>query len=248
LLSEISCLSRLEFGDLAFEGNGPDGKITVGIEIKDVRELIQSAISGRLQTQLRGMLSTYDVSWLALYGIYRSGQSDTLEIFHSSRGWIPYEIEGSNRRIQYSYLKKMLLSITHTCGIEYESLGTKPELILWVKILHEWWSKQWESHKFMRTFDQTTKRSIENKNRNRKQKLIINIVDTSLSPKLIIVSKILSGIPTINYERATGLAKHFKSIENILQCPLEQLALTKVGNSNRKLGIPLAKSILEYLR
>jgi len=54
-------VKRLDFGDLAFEGNGPHGRCAVVIERKQITELVQAIESRRLSGhQLPGMADDYD--------------------------------------------------------------------------------------------------------------------------------------------------------------------------------------------
>lgn len=63
-------LTRLAFGDLAFIGRGEKGAdVSIGIEFKQLGELVQSIRSERLQGfQLLGMRDEYDYSYLFFEG------------------------------------------------------------------------------------------------------------------------------------------------------------------------------------
>lgn len=63
-------LTRLEFGDVAFIGRGEKGAdVSIGIEFKQLGELVSSFRSERLQGfQLIGMRDTYDYSYLFFEG------------------------------------------------------------------------------------------------------------------------------------------------------------------------------------
>lgn len=62
--------TRLPFGDLAWEGRGAKGRpVSIGVEFKQVGELVQSLRSERFQGhQLPGMRREYDHSWLLIEG------------------------------------------------------------------------------------------------------------------------------------------------------------------------------------
>jgi len=66
---------RLESGDAAFVGTGPQGSVSVGIERKKYDDLIRSWASGSLADQLRRMLETYDVVVLLQEGEVRYDQT-----------------------------------------------------------------------------------------------------------------------------------------------------------------------------
>ncbi len=65
-----ACLERFDAADLAFEGRGVGGAhVLVGIEFKQVNELVQALRTERLQGhQMRKMRDTYDYSWLIIEG------------------------------------------------------------------------------------------------------------------------------------------------------------------------------------
>ncbi len=62
--------TTLEFGDLMWEGRGEGGKpVTIGVEFKQLGELVASLRSQRLQGyQLKGMRNIYDYSYLLYEG------------------------------------------------------------------------------------------------------------------------------------------------------------------------------------
>jgi len=77
--------TKLEFGDLAFEGRGPHGACSIVIERKRITDLIQSMESRRLSGhQLPGMAERYDYCYLIVEGIWRPGQNGELEIRNGS--------------------------------------------------------------------------------------------------------------------------------------------------------------------
>lgn len=84
----LACLADLSFSantkssaDVCFSGNGPKGKVQIGIEFKHIGDFLSSIQSGRLQaTQLQAMTEEYDVCWLLLCGEYRCGEDGFLEV------------------------------------------------------------------------------------------------------------------------------------------------------------------------
>src|SRR3990167_2655277 len=60
----------LPAGDIAFFGNGPDGDWWIGIEYKQIEDVVCCIKSGRFTgTQLPEMMRTYDASFLLIEGI-----------------------------------------------------------------------------------------------------------------------------------------------------------------------------------
>lgn len=83
--------TTLEFGDLAFTGRGEGGKnVSIGIEFKQLSELVASLRSGRLQGhQLPGMRDAYDYSWLLIEGELKFNKNGQLLRRVKRAGWRP---------------------------------------------------------------------------------------------------------------------------------------------------------------
>lgn len=61
-------LASLPYGDVSFAGNGPQGKVRVGVEVKTLSDFHDSFDSKRLMSQLAGMLPMYDHTLLLVVG------------------------------------------------------------------------------------------------------------------------------------------------------------------------------------
>lgn len=62
-------MQRLNSGDAAFAGMGPEGPVAVGIEIKTAAEAVGAVADGRFASnQLPHMRTEYDVIWMLVYG------------------------------------------------------------------------------------------------------------------------------------------------------------------------------------
>ena len=138
-------LSRLEFGDLAFAGNGPEGMLSIGVERKTISDLIQSMETGRLQGhQLRGLLKTYDVTYLVVEGIWRPGPGGELEICHGNGGWRSGLF--GKRLTLYEGVDNFCTSV-ELCGVKIRRTANPTETAKCVVDLYRWWEKDWEAHK-----------------------------------------------------------------------------------------------------
>lgn len=84
----LACLTNLSMSadskssvDICFVGNGPSGKVQIGIEFKHIGEFLSAIHSGRFQaTQVQSMTTEYDICWLLLCGEYRCGEDGYLEV------------------------------------------------------------------------------------------------------------------------------------------------------------------------
>lgn len=139
----VPSLCRLEYGDIAFHGNGPDGGVTVGLERKRVRDLVNSIREGRLTQQAAGMMEVYDVNYLIIEGAMGTGESGELR-------WM----EGG--RIQTAFVGKQAVYMAEVQGYiqtmrEYAGFRTVQTegmvgTVYLVRTLLRWWSKAWEGH------------------------------------------------------------------------------------------------------
>lgn len=140
----------LDFGDAMILGNGPDGVVTVGIEVKSVSDLLQSENTGRLAGhQLPGMLKLYDLCWLLYYGSYRPGSKGELQV---RRGKLWQNFKIGTRPVPYGYLESFLMDVSST-GCRIKQVYNAEEAAAWLMVAHRWWSKQWKDHKGLRQFD-----------------------------------------------------------------------------------------------
>lgn len=156
--------------DILICGKGPGNRpILIAVEVKEVRDLLQSADTGRLQSpgegQLPAMLADYDQSWLLWYGQIRCSDSGYLEEPGGRGGngrciWKPFVKNGSRRAdddpprkpLPCSYLDSMLFAIA-AMGVHVHHVGTDREAARWIAALYTYWTKDDADHRFTRTFN-----------------------------------------------------------------------------------------------
>src|ERR1035437_4551441 len=83
-------LVELEFGDIAFEGKGPNGTtLNIGVELKVLGDLVNSLRTGRLAGhQLPGLLKTYDHAWLLMEGQWRANAFGQVAALRRRGAWV----------------------------------------------------------------------------------------------------------------------------------------------------------------
>jgi len=81
----IQTTEQLTFGDYVFDGVFDDRKITIGIELSSVNDVIGKINSNRLDYQLTGMLNTYDVSILMITGNYLPDKNGYVVVYGAPR-------------------------------------------------------------------------------------------------------------------------------------------------------------------
>lgn len=104
-------MTSLEFGDACFEGNGPKGRMAVGVERKTLSDILNCIDDSRYAAHQRpGMLAMYQVSILMIEGVWKP---DTvtgylLECVRTLT-WQPFRYRTQMTR--YSKLFRYLLSV-----------------------------------------------------------------------------------------------------------------------------------------
>lgn len=131
-------LADLKFGDFAFQGNGPEGKVEVGIERKHIQDLVDSIKSGRLWGhQIPGMIDMYDYNYLVVEGPFKA-QPDYLMVPRGRR-WVKLWL-GTK------CIDPFLNTIQVLTGVMLRETSGKKATATLVKHLHQWWSRPFNDH------------------------------------------------------------------------------------------------------
>ena len=137
---------KLDFGDVAFEGNGPDGPLMVGIERKKVRDLIDSMRSGRLAGhQLIGLLHDYQVNYLVVEGSCRPGPNTGVLEVPVRGGWEPLRLGTTG--FPYSELEGFLLGLENRAGVKVRWTYNRAQTVSLIQTMWTWWGVPWDSHR-----------------------------------------------------------------------------------------------------
>ncbi len=146
-------ITKLEFGDLAFEGNGPGGRCAVVIERKQVGELVSSIQSRRLSGhQMPGMAESYDYCYLIVEGIWRPGPDGELQIgqggFEAESSFGGRWVRGHGRaQFLYRSVDNYLATLELHAGVICRRTLSPTETVAMVVDLYHWWNeKLWEGH------------------------------------------------------------------------------------------------------
>lgn len=232
----IADLCRLDFGDAMIVGNGPLGPVTVGVEVKSISDLLQSANTGRLGGHqmvgnagydtagipIEGLLGTYDVPYLLYFGSYRPGDDGKLEV-RRGKEWKHFRL--GLHSVPYIYLESFLMDVSAT-GVRLQHVYDAREAAIWLMCLHRWWSKQWLDHKGLKQFDGSK--------------------DGSLLPGLDqateLKARIAQQLPGIGFDRAVSAAIHFDTAVDMVNAEWQEWATIP------KIGKVIAKSVWEALR
>lgn len=223
-IAAIAELTRLEFGDVAIVGNGPgDAPVLVGVELKSIWDLVSSIRTGRLQaTQVPGMLRLYPVRWLLVFGGYRPGRDGALELAKGA-SWRTMRLGA--RIVPYGYVEALLLDLA-TVGFHVKHVDTEAAAAQWLLVLNRWWGKPWTHHHGMRTFDESGQPSL--------------MPDMDEVTRMI--ARVAKELPALGFERALAAARHFGSIEHMINAEVDEWReVAGVGNV-------IARAIVEAVR
>ena len=195
-------LMRLEYGDFALVGRGIQGRpVTIGIELKETRDLIKSLQSGRFAGhQLQGLLTTYDRAWLLTEGIWRASDEGVLETFYG--GWRPVSV--GTKRIMARELEKWILTLVIRGGINHHHCATRTDTIRWLSVLYHWWcDKDMDEHKSQLAFHQPD-------------------LDRALLETPSLARRIAKELPGIGWEKSRAVEEHFGgSVLQMVNSPRE---------------------------
>jgi len=216
-------VTKLQFGDVAFTGNGPDGLWSIGIERKNIRDLVSSMDTGRLSGhQLIGLLDFYHVVYIVVEGIWRV-HNGYIEVLAGRNMWRPL---GGNRARQYSYaeIANFLNTLAIITNVRIWFTDTDAQTGDWIRHTYFWWQKKWEEHRAHLNFQKAP-----------------DMPKHMRLSKPTLVQRIVKELYDVGWERAGKLADFFPTME-ILMAATEKDLIKVPG-----VGKVLAKSIYEEL-
>lgn len=138
-------ISSLEFGDAAFEGNGPNGKIMIGVERKTMGDMLNCIDDARYSAHQRpGMMQMYQKSILIIEGVWKP-DIDTGYLLEcvASLTWRPFKPRG--RMVMYSKLFRYLLTVQFS-GVTVIWARDIEQTAYNICEIYYWFNKKWEEH------------------------------------------------------------------------------------------------------
>lgn len=140
---------ELQFGDAMWTGNGPDGEgtLTVGLERKKTRDLVNSMRDRRLGgLQAPGVASTYDIRYLIVEGISRCGPTGALEELRG-RDWRP--VSGSKQQpVLWTEVDHFLSSLEEFFGFRIKQTNNERESAAFIVSRYKYWTeKRYDQHR-----------------------------------------------------------------------------------------------------
>jgi ERCC4-type nuclease len=214
-------LVELAFGDIAFEGKGPNGTtLNIGVELKVLGDLINSLRTGRLAGhQLPGLLKTYDHAWLLVEGQWRANAAGQVTTQKRRGVWAP--VPG---KMSASELDKQLLTLELCGGLHVAHTHTRADTVRFLGNLYRWWTD--------RALDSHTSH------------LALHV-----SPTVYAISPFRAAVcqwPGIGLKTSSAVERRFSSIRHAAAAPVEEWAAITTGD--RKLGKKTAERVVKFLR
>jgi ERCC4-type nuclease len=203
--------ATLEYGDVAFAGNGPEGTVLIGIEYKHMGEAISCMTSGRFAGhQLLGMADYYEY-WLLIDDVdrYRTGREGQLQL-RSGQGW--YDVTQGERAISALAWEHWLLSMSNVGGCKVHRVTAMSDAVEWLGYLYTWWQKEWADHRSVGAFNRS--RAIRKGEKPTLARLWAN------------------DLPGVGHERSAAIADHFGSAHDMANADVpEWLKVEGVGKT-----------------
>lgn len=194
-------VTKLEFGDVSFAGWGPDETVlSVGIERKTIRDLVNSIQSGRLSGhQLIGLLEWYHVVYILIEGAFRV-RGNVVEVMEGGK-WKPLH---SNVKpghtfgyIEIANYLNTLANITNVKVWMTENIQTSA---LWIRHTYYWWQKKYEDHKAHLDFHQGPV-----------------LPKRMRMTRPTTLQRMIKEIPGVGWDRAMEITKLFPTMEEVMR-------------------------------
>lgn len=219
-LIEDGVTVELEYGDATFQGNGPDGEVSIGIERKRVGDLINSIASGRLSGhQLPGMFEAYQHIYLIVEGEFKEDPVTGELLVHKwGRTWT--KPERGKRIWRVKDVSHYLSSLEVITGVIVKNTRSMWETAQLIMHLQSWWQKEWGWHK------------------SHLQMHKIQPSSAFLRPsKAPLIRRIAAELPGIGFDRAAKVETFFGTLESMWYADLADWAgIPGIGKVTAKLA------------
>ena len=221
-------LGHLSFGDFAFWGNGFDGPVLIGLELKNIHDLISSMRSDRLSGhQLPGLFATYAFVVLIVQGIWQCGKGGEVEVAVRG-GWAP--LRTGSRPVLYREVDHYLATLEHKRGVVVKYTANAGQTAAYVVSRYKWWNdKEWAKH----DYDEAIYNAYDAQAVTRRG----SFTRRTVGP----VELVASQMPGVD-KKAYAFGKRFKSVEELAGASVKELCEVE------GIGKKGAERIYEWLR
>jgi len=216
-------LTRMNSGDFAFAGQGPNGTASIGFERKTIAEIMDCITGDDRLTgeQLPKMAEDYDYCYLIVEGIWKASKDGQVMVCRHGAHWKTY---GLHARSLHNYL----MGLTLRTGLIVWCSGTQQGTVDFIVDQYRMWQVPWDQHT-------SHNRIYAPKGTPGRLRFTFK---TKAMRRLEAAIVQLPGLDS----RAMDAARHFKSIRLAFNATAEQWAELTVNG--RKLGIETGKKIV----
>jgi ERCC4-type nuclease len=222
-------LVRLNAGDAAFFGHGPNGRIRVCIEVKRLDDMLGSFLTKRLAKQLRKMhqsSTTPPSLWLILQGEYREGRDGLIEKARGRDKWKTWQRASTS--FPWESLTGTLLTLMTRAKMEVLHTRSDKETARMIGLLYRWWGKPWDRHhSHMGVVEDFP---------------AMWGADPFLRRRPTPLEEFASLLPKIGLKRSEFVARKFGTVDRAVRAPMSEW-VTIPG-----VGTKVAKGIFDWLR
>lgn len=228
-------LVRLKHGlptDVMFSGNGPNNqRLVIGIEHKRIGDVLACIIDGRFAGTQLPLLTEFHFYWLFVEGLIRcNDDTGRLEIWY--RGdWRTTDraMIGSSKVWMWREFEGWLTTMEVIAGVKVRFFKNKQHSADAVVRLYHWWNaKDWDEHRSHIEIDDSH----------------VTMGDKSDVFQFVI------GRPGAHMVTAAAAETEFRSIRRAANASVEEwaeLKIGRVGKRKRRVGVKVAKRIVESI-
>lgn len=197
---ELACRRRLEAGDVAFFGHGPEGMYTlpIGIEYKKVTEAITSFTSKRfVGEQYPKMADLYQRIYFLIEGEYAEGPNGVLTVptwRNGKRQWVSH-----GWSVTYRQFDNWQNSLAETGRVRVKRTATVKESASVVLDLYHMWTKEYDQHKSLFSFDKSQ---------------LPPLIARPTTKRLVAAQ-----LPGMGWELSARADKHFPTVVDMITAP-----------------------------
>lgn len=214
-------VTKLDFGDAAFTGNGKDGPIYVGVEIKKVHDALNCMADGRFAGhKLPGLVSSYDRIWLLVEGNYRPDFNTGVLL---AAGEKAKELSLGRRRFMFRDLDNWLTTMEVMGNIRVRRTGDRIETARVIADLYGWWNKDWsEHHSHLAMHEERSE--------------VASLVRPTVTRKMY------AQLPGVGWKKSKALEERFPSMVSLTEALISEIAEVE------GIGKVMAERILNAVR
>lgn len=218
-------VKRLDYADVMFLGNGPTGPVSIGIERKRFRDLMNSMQTGRLSGhQLIGLKNSYDYVFLLIEGAFKIGKDGYLRR-PKGKAWVVERL--GDRSLPSSYMYNYLLELSIFAQVIVIFQFNIQCSALWIDGVYSWFQRSWESHHAHAQFEvDTGKEPSTFDNIQRKPKLLVRMIKE---------------IEGVGWVKAKALGRKYSDVVTMAFAEAEEL--TEVKGIGKELARRIGKAL-----